>query len=124
MVEWAEAFHDEHLSAHQHYVTNSTIDLDGDVAHVETYFILAALRHQTREQFVSGGRYVDRFERRDGRWAIATRVVICEWALDPEILGMLEPIQVAGVQGPEDPSYARPLEVTRAERLPGDPDTR
>ena len=28
---------------------------------------------------LSGGRYVDRLERRDGRWAIVDRVCVVEW---------------------------------------------
>ena len=65
---------------------------------------------------VVGGRYVDRLERRDGRWAIAVRVCTAEWwthapsqlegpALDSSILA--NPLAVA--RDRTDVSYERPL---------------
>ncbi len=71
-----------HARATHHAIANCTIDFDGaDTAHVETY-VLATHRVGTDaaerlERF--GGRYVDRFERRDGRWAIADRVCVHDW---------------------------------------------
>jgi hypothetical protein len=65
-----------------HNIGNTTIDfVDDDTAHVETY-VHAVHRRQAGEgqEIVSfGGRYVDRFERRDGEWRIADRVVVHEW---------------------------------------------
>jgi len=65
-----------------HYVCNQLIELDGDVAFSETYAI--AVHVARTEDGVShttfGGRYVDRMERRDGRWGIADRVVVCDWS--------------------------------------------
>jgi hypothetical protein len=69
-----------------HQLGPVSIELDGDVAHVETYF--TALHRfgavpppggQPHEDRFSGGRYVDRFERRDGAWRIAERRGISEW---------------------------------------------
>jgi hypothetical protein len=67
-----------------HFLGNSLIDVDGDVAHSETYCVAY---HRLRaddspaeaQDFVAGVRYVDRFERRDGAWLIANRVVVMEW---------------------------------------------
>jgi hypothetical protein len=95
---------------HQHYVTNYTIDLDGDVAHVESYYIATMLPHdEDRLLQTSGGRYIDRFEKRRGEWRIALRVAVNEWQQ------RVEPTQKAGRiapvvhQSPEDLSYRRPL---------------
>ena len=68
--------------ATMHFMGNMLIDLDGDVARAETY---AVAYH--REQLADGSgrddiwgiRYVDRFERRNGDWLIAYRVVAQEW---------------------------------------------
>jgi hypothetical protein len=65
-----------------HYICNQYIELAGDVAHSETYAIAL---HQSRTDgeighTIFGGRYLDRMERRDGRWAIADRVVVCDWS--------------------------------------------
>lgn len=73
--------------ATMHFMGNMLIDLDGDVARAETY---AVAYH--REQLADGSgrddiwgiRYVDRFEKRDGNWLIAYRVVAQEWRrVDP-----------------------------------------
>src|SRR4051794_36933919 len=69
----------------QHFVTNHTCELDGDTAHTETYY-LCAMRPKDREvTTISGGRYIDRFERRDGEWRIAARVVVAEWKTAPPV---------------------------------------
>jgi hypothetical protein len=67
--------------ASMHYLTNVTIDRDGDSAHVESYFTYYQKLEGQSEMTVSGGRYVDRFERRAIGWRIAVRVVISEWAM-------------------------------------------
>lgn len=111
------AFQSRHNTATQHYITNHLCELDGDVAHCETYYMLAATNPEGSPLSVSGGRYVDRFERREGRWAIAARMVLPEWRgqpgpsnLTPEILAILN---AAGepTRDRSDPSYMRPLRV-------------
>lgn len=97
----------------QHLILNTRIELDGDSAHAETYFQLVfGLRPGTRSEEsplrVVGGRYADRFERRDGEWRIARRVVITEFS------GALEEAPLANLRewarrSTADPSYARPL---------------
>jgi SnoaL-like domain len=100
----------------QHLLVNSSIDIDGDIAHAETYYQIvvgirpeAATSAQQPRLTLSGGRYVDRFERRAGEWRIARRVLISEYkaALDP-----LDRAQHLGWarRDRNDPSYARPLE--------------
>lgn len=64
-----------------HHITNILIDLDGDTAKVESYFF--ALNPETEpEGTVSpvSGRYLDRFEQRNGEWKIAHRKVILDWS--------------------------------------------
>ena len=102
----------------QHYVTNHSIDLAGDEAHVETYF-LAVLKRADGVIDLTGGRYADRLERRAGRWAIVDRVVIVEWAggLPPGGASTVpEGLFMASAHDRSDPTYQRPLKVTRAFR--------
>src|SRR5262249_14166121 len=95
---------------------NHLAEIDGDTAHAETY-CLAAMRRRDGDAFeLVGARYLDRFERRDGRWAIAARVVIFESALDPAIAGAFAAACVPGTQDKSDPSYQRPLRVARPPR--------
>jgi hypothetical protein len=70
--------------ASQHHLTNIYIELHGDSANVETYYIAY---HETKNEdgtedtlLNTGGRYLDRFERRDGVWKIAKRLVTIDWS--------------------------------------------
>jgi hypothetical protein len=70
------------FSGTMHLVGNQLVELAGDVARSETYGV--AYHHgdppdDHRCNFTTGFRYVDRFERRDGEWRIATRVAVREW---------------------------------------------
>ncbi len=110
---WANAAHDAYWEAHQHYVTNTTIDLDGDSAHVETYWIVVGRRKLNSATDMHGGRYVDRFEKRNGRWAIAARVCVYEWGLRSEEAVQQLATFPLGTQGADDISFMRPLQVIR-----------
>jgi hypothetical protein len=62
----------------QHLLSNITIDRHEDTADVESYVVAVhALPGNAIEQ--AGARYVDRFERRNGEWKIARRVVLMDW---------------------------------------------
>lgn len=70
--------------AHAHTICNHVCEIDGEVAHAETYFIFASENVSGTPTSLAGGRYIDRFERRDGRWAIATRKCVTTWNLTPD----------------------------------------
>ncbi|MGI9611982.1 MAG: nuclear transport factor 2 family protein [Acidimicrobiales bacterium] len=72
-----------HYDSTMHTLGDSIIDFtDDNTAYVETHVFADHRRTadglETLDRF--GARYVDRFERRDGAWLIADRVVIVEWA--------------------------------------------
>jgi hypothetical protein len=77
----------------QHNVTNVLIELDGDRARGESYFVTwnpeADATGMGRLMLVLG-RYLDTFERRDGVWKIATRQVVIDWT-QPEADGSVWP---------------------------------
>jgi len=98
-----------------HAVANVLIEFDEqdlDVARSESYS-LAHLR-RTDEQgdewldFFSG-RYIDRFERRDGVWRIAHRVVVHDWSVSNRLDTTAFPLPmdafVQGVRGRSDLIY-------------------
>ena len=64
----------------QHHITNILIERVGDQAKVESYFI--AFHPETTEAGAAHalvcGRYLDRFEQRDGVWLIADRRVVLD----------------------------------------------
>src|SRR5882762_10283469 len=66
------------ITASSHYVSNMTIEFDGDRAFVETYFI-AVLVKADHSLLSVGGRYIDRFERRADEWKIADRLAVTDW---------------------------------------------
>jgi hypothetical protein len=65
-----------------HIIGNHYVELDGDRARSETYGTAVHWGEPAddpRRNFTSGFRYVDRMERRAGRWAIAERWAVREW---------------------------------------------
>ena len=74
-----------HMKATQHMVTNVRVDLRGDTALCETYFMnWHRLDKSTgKEDFFVGGRYLDKLERRPGGasgvWKIAHRKQVKDW---------------------------------------------
>jgi SnoaL-like domain len=124
-IDWACRFHDEHQTLHHHYVTNHSVELDGDTAHAETYWLFVGVnRGEQAPTMMSGGRYIDRFERRNGRWAIAARACIIEW--QGELTPANAPAEfkaaavAAGVPAwnKSDISYQRPFNVKREPMAP------
>lgn len=96
-----------------HAVSNILIEVDGDVAWCESYINSYHLgdRNGARVEWIFGGRYVDRFERRDGAWKIAHRVTVFDWeSLRPEPEEkVLSPDEFSNVgkRSREDAVYAR-----------------
>lgn len=122
-ADWAFPMHAEGQILTYHSLLNVTIDLDGETAHTETYYIFVA-RNQDESLVQAGGRYVDRFERRAGEWKIALRTNAIEWA------GLLPAIPIPFADVPDlygngvlardrtDLSYRRPLTNLRARNAP------
>jgi hypothetical protein len=65
-----------------HSISNHWIDVDGDSARGETYctaYHLLKGEDGSLTDMVVGGRYLDRFEKRDGEWKIASRYYVMDW---------------------------------------------
>ena len=116
-IRHANGTHSKNWTVHHHFISNQTIEVEGDSAHAETYF-LATLRRKTGPIDIVAGRYVDRLERRDGRWAIAARACLVEWngELAPTQTTMDPNLFLHGTWDKTDPSYQRPLTLNRPER--------
>jgi hypothetical protein len=112
-VEWAFNYHREHQISHHHMIFNTSIELTGDVAHTETYWQFFG-ENRVKPNILAVGRYIDRFERRGGRWAIAARVCISECvnhideAVIPEGRGTARTAH-RSTRDRQDISYHRPL---------------
>lgn len=97
----------------QHCICNVLIEVDGDEARGESYFIAhhALPRAGGPDTFmVAAGRYLDRFERRRGAWRFAHRRACYDWnaaapstdSWDRATLGAW----AFGARGEADASYA------------------
>ena len=95
-----------------HLIANLLIEIDGDVAWSEAYAIafhrVKPTSKKGERDFNVGFRYVDRFERRDGKWAIAKRTCVFSWmrADDSDPLEFWGESCFGGVK-PADPVYDR-----------------
>lgn len=107
----------QRLGVMQHLLGNSHIELDGETAYVETYvwtFLRLTLDGRDLDTF-TGGRLVDRFERRNGAWKIAHRRTVFDGNRDTPsheawVNGMFQPGKPGmrqGGKGGSDPSYER-----------------
>ena len=90
-----------------HFIGNEYVEVDGDTAYSETYFISYATitdsdRSATRSR---GGRYLDRFERRDGQWKIARRLLVDEWSRLDDLPVPPAPPGRVGLRSKDDPVY-------------------
>lgn len=118
LYDWARDLHEHGQVATQHNLLNQTIDIDGEEAHVETYYMFVG-RNRDETNWVAGGRYLDRCERREGEWKIALRNTVIEWSgLLPtmpipfsDLIGVND--NGAPSRDVNDPSYARPLKNVR-----------
>lgn len=122
-----------------HTITQSIIDIRGDVAAGESTYLayhrigagfenIARFFGETyarraekagtidiEHEFVAGGRYIDRFERREGVWRIARRKITNEWQQCQPITRVLdegEPghVNLPGARDRTDPVYGNLLD--------------
>jgi hypothetical protein len=93
-----------------HLITNVLADFEtDDLAFVESYHVAWCQMTDGTDASI-GGRYLDRFARRDGRWAIVHRDVIFDWSrMEPETAKYWDahPAKpfLLGKRGAEDPLY-------------------
>ena len=99
------------IDSSQHFISNVLIEFeDDDRAHVESY-CLCFLRQErvagadAQDLAIIRCRYVDRFERREGRWGIADRVVVFDESRTVPVVDVLDDEWVASVRDRSDPVY-------------------
>ncbi len=123
LCDWSFDLHQQGQIATHHNLLNHNCEIDGDVAHAETYYLFVG-RNRDESNWIAGGRYIDRIERRDGTWKIALRTNAIEWSgLVPTLpIPFADLPDIHGNGAPsrsrEDPSYQRPLVNRRAAAIP------
>jgi hypothetical protein len=103
------------FSATTHFIGNLLVEIDPgnpDLALSEAYALafhrIPATGDEPERDYVVGLRYLDRFERRAGRWAIAARRCALDWQRIDDVGRMpaFRPGSLLGVAGPDDPVFA------------------
>ena len=74
---------DKRTISSMHFIGNVLIELDGDVAHVESYMLAHLFRgtDTPNEMLIRGLRYLDLFVRTQDGWQIQHRVHTADWML-------------------------------------------
>jgi hypothetical protein len=116
-VTWVMGFVGGWVSTH-HDISNVMIELDGDErafgeCHWTGWYVIPDGAGGLVDQ-VSCGRYLDRFEKVDGRWGIAHRVCVSDWSRRAAREGAPRDHRLAGRRGTDDLVYS-----LRSLRLPG-----
>jgi len=108
------------LSRTHHQLGNTLIELDGDNAYAETYFsayhrmrakgdpLASDGAYDTEMDWLVGGRYIDRLQKREGVWKISHRTGLTDWMRTepPSTQGFVDiPADMVGHRGPQDLVY-------------------
>ncbi|WP_441963300.1 nuclear transport factor 2 family protein [Mycolicibacterium houstonense] len=102
-----------YLRSMQHHITTTNFAISGDRAEGEIYSIATHtfVVGDGETELIIGGRYLDKYEKRDRKWGFTARQIVTDWAHvhDPSIVDTSHPMTRAtplGSPGPDDPSYA------------------
>jgi SnoaL-like domain len=102
-----------------HNVTTVNIKLEGDHASYAEGEVYALAYHQVASEeegqngltdLLIGGRYFDKYEKREGKWKFSERAVVADWATvdQPSRVDLKHPMiegSHIGQPGEDDPSY-------------------
>lgn len=101
-----------YIRSMQHHVTTVNFAISGTAAEGEVYTVathtFGAGDHDV--DVIVGGRYLDKYEKRDGRWKFVVRKIVTDWARvnDPSAVDLSHPITrdtPKGSPGTDDPSH-------------------
>lgn len=109
-IEWVNGLHEARCISHSHNITCHIHEINGDVAHAESYICWVLSLRDGRTVHVGSGRYLDRLERRNGEWRISLRRVVTELRFNADAAAF-EAIERSahGTWDRNDPSYQRPI---------------
>jgi hypothetical protein len=105
-IDWVWEAHAA-MQRHAHQLANTLIQVNGDRATSESYVTVALWTvpdgEGRQQEVVSRGRYLDRWSKRDGRWAIDHR----EHVVDLQTIQDLRPgnVSAAATRDESDPSF-------------------
>jgi hypothetical protein len=103
----------DHFERITHLIGNDYYVVDGDRAVGETLlarFEILPRQSGTVDRMI-GGRFLDRFERRDGEWKLSGRAFVLDWNVTRPTTaqwdrGVFASLTARGARAPDDPVYA------------------
>jgi hypothetical protein len=112
--DWANEQHTRGSIHNLHHITTHSVEIDGNTAHAESYVIGTFLNRDNETGRILTGRYIDRLEKRGGKWAIVVRRSTVEVALVADATFITSPKfaefgYLLGMRDKSDLSYRRPL---------------
>lgn len=115
-AEWANAVHTVGSRLHTHNITTHVCEIEGDVAHCESYVLVLLLNNDGQSARLISGRYIDRMERRAGVWKISLRRTTVDVLLSGDASILKAPLFIEqgyskGTRDKRDVSYQRPLNL-------------
>jgi ketosteroid isomerase-like protein len=101
-----------YIRSMQHHITTVNFAISGHAAEGEVYTIAThTLAGRDRDvDVVVGGRYLDKYEKRDDAWKLVVRTIVTDWATvnDPSTVDLSHPItrdSLHGTPDAHDPSF-------------------
>ena len=101
-----------YIRSMQHNITTVNFAISGRMAEGEIYTIAVhTLAGKDRDvDLVVGGRYLDKYEKREDAWKLSERTIVTDWAQvnDPSSMDLSHPITrdtLKGTPDENDPSY-------------------
>jgi hypothetical protein len=115
-ADWANAVHAAGSMLHTHNITTHVCEIEGDVAHCESYVIVGLLNKDEKSARMISGRYIDRLEKRHGTWKIALRRSTVDVLISGDASILKAPLfsqqgYTKGLWDKRDVSYQRPLSL-------------
>ncbi len=102
-----------YIRSMQHNITTVNFAIDGNSAEGEIYTIATqtVIARDRDVDVVVGGRYLDKYEKRDDTWKIVERTIVTDWAHvnDPSVVDLSHPITrdtLKGSPDADDPSHS------------------
>ena len=95
-----------HIRSMQHNVTTVNFAINGNMAEGEIYTIAMHTfgAHDRDVDVIVGGRYLDKYEKRQDTWKIIERTIVTDWARvnDPSSVDLSHPITRGTLKGRPD----------------------